>query len=235
MVDIKKIKPKNVAEIRKNIYDIPEKSGIYFHFVNKNGLKLLGLDNIDDIQQMVFDDEELYLIYIGLAKNLQERYLWHLGFNNISESSIISGFLSTLRLSYMANLENIESLSQQDELNKFMDKYTFSKYIITKDYKNGEELFIKKYPTPLNIKDNNHSFVKINKMKRKKIRDKYISNKNIEVKPAKTMITDEELLEYAKIAKKENIKNQSQFIKWFREIKLKSASEKRLKKAWNEL
>ena len=235
MVDIKKIKPKNVAEIRKNIYDIPEKSGIYFHFVNKNGLKLLGLDNIDDIQQMVFDDEELYLIYIGLAKNLRERYLWHLGFNNISESSIISGFLSTLRLSYMANLKDIESLSQQDELNKFMDKYTFSKYIITKDYKTGEELFIKKYPTPLNIKDNNHLFIKINKMKRKKIRDKYISNKNIEVKPARTMITDEELFEYAKIAKKENIKNQSQFIKWFREVKLKSASEKRLKKAWNEL
>ena len=227
----------SIADIRKNIKNISKSSGVYKHYINKSGLEYLeGV--YPQTKEIAIDGTEIYLLYVGKSKNLHNRYKWHLGITNSSHKSILGKWLSTLRLSYMANHKDIICLSEQEKLNKFMDEYTYTQYMITEDYHNVEEELIRENDLPLNVQGNTHIFVSTNKRRRDSINNKYQSKYANNDSPIKkiisTKLSDEELLKYAYEAKDNSIQNKSQFVKWFRNVKNKSASESRLNSAWVE-
>lgn len=238
-----------ISEIRKGINDIPNVGGVYKHFVDKEGLKYL--DGVYPTKKEITSDGiEVYLLYIGKAKNLLERYEWHLGMKNTSQKSILGKWLSTLRHSYMANHKNITCLSEQEILNDFMDKHTYSQYMITKGYDSIEEQLIKENELPLNVKDNFHSFVQTNRERRKAIYNKYTNeygnidafehesrtrvNSIFKSRKSSGKIEDKVLREFARKAEQKGIKNKSNFLRWFRDLEEQSAAQNRLYKAWEE-
>ena len=115
-----------ISVIRSKIKDIPKEGGVYKQFIDKKGLEYLeGV--VPTTKEIILDGKEVYLLYIGRTKNLFDRFKSHLGFTNISHRSIVRGFISTLRVSYMANHKDIECLSQSEELNQFMENiFTFN-------------------------------------------------------------------------------------------------------------
>lgn len=235
-----------VSEIRKSIEEIPKNSGVYKQYIDKEGLKYL--DGVyPTIKEIAIDGTEVYLLYIGLAKDLFDRFKWHLGVTNTSHKSILGGWLSTLRISYMANHKEIQCLSEQNKLDEFMNEHIYIQYMVTEDFVAVEKQLIKENDLPLNIKGNLHTFVPTNKLRRKSIRDKYhkenIDGVNLTVikthaksQPYRSnnMIEDKVLREYARKAEKEGIKNKSRFVRWFRDIEQQSAAQNRLYKAWDE-
>lgn len=96
----KQIEP--IANIRENIQTIPKQPGVYKQYVDEAGLKYL--DGVEPETCVITPEgKALYLIYIGRTQNLYDRFKSHLGITNTSHKSIIKGFISTLRVSYMAN------------------------------------------------------------------------------------------------------------------------------------
>ncbi|MCI0501952.1 MAG: hypothetical protein L0Y61_09465 [Epsilonproteobacteria bacterium] len=231
----------SVSEIRKNIKHIPKVGGVYKHYIDIEGLKYL--DDVHPTTKEIAEDGAIvYLLYIGKATNLFDRFKWHLGMSNTSPKQIYVGRLSTLRLSYMANHRTIQCLSEQELLNKFMDKHTYAQYMETEDFDLVEKQLINENDLPLNVKHNTqHPFASINSARRSAISNKfkdenshYMTNiKNTNSNQRKCRISDVELNEYAKQATMEGINNKSRFIKWFREKNL-SASEERLGSAWKK-
>ncbi len=162
-----------ISEIRTGIKEVPKKGGVYKQYTDKTGLEYLeGV--IPTTKEITLDGKEVYLLYIGRTKNLFDRFKSHLGITNTSHGSIVRGFISTLRVSYMANHKDITCLSQGDKLNKFMDEHIYIQYMITEDFVSIEEQLINDNDLPLNIKGNSHSFLKTNKLRRKKIKSKYL-------------------------------------------------------------
>ncbi len=209
------------------------------------------LDGIQpSTKKLTAEGKEVYLIYIGRTKNLFDRFKSHLGFTNTSHGSITHGFISTLRVSYMANHKDINCLSQADELNQFMDEHIYIQYMVTEDFVAIEERLIKENDLPLNIKGNSHTFVQTNKLRRKAIIKKYNKENTNSVSTthaydiqtyskkqnnkSNSMIDDKILREFARKAEKSGIKNKSNFLRWFRDIQQQSAAMNRLYKAWDE-
>ncbi len=237
-----------VSEVRKNLHQIPNEGGVYKQYVDKKGLEYL--DSVCPTTKVITSDgTEVYLLYVGLAKNLFDRFRWHLGITNTSHKSILGGWLSTLRLSYMANHKEILCLSEQNKLNEFMDNHVYIQYLVTEDFIAVEEQLIKKNDLPLNIKGNTHAFVSTNISRRSTIHQKYIkehSNNGLDKKftNSKTKLkanqispnrrmNDHELKQCARNAEKAGIKNKSNFLRWFRDIEKQSASQARLYNAWD--
>ena len=221
----------SIKKIRTSIMEIPKQSGVYKHYISKEGLKYLNVN--PDKKVIAYDGTEVYLLYIGKAKNLFERYKWHLGFINTSEKSIKGKWLSTLRLSYMANHKDITCLSEQVALDEFMDKYTYSQYLVTDDFHKLEEELINDNSVPLNIKGNKHIFVPTNKQRRSDLVNKYFGS--IDVKEATILskrITDLQLDTYTKLAIKCGVKNKSRFLTWLRSDLKVSTSQDRAFKVW---
>jgi len=157
--------------IRNKIKDIPKQGGVYKQYVDSNGLKFL--EGVHPSTFEIIGNQKVYLLYIGRTKDLRDRFKSHLGFTNVSHGSITRGFISTLRVSYMANHKDINHLSEQDKLNEFLDKYIYIQYMTTEDFVSIEEQLIEENDLPLNIKGNQHPFVKMNKQRRKEIKDRY--------------------------------------------------------------
>ncbi len=229
----------SISEIRKNISDIPKTGGVYKHFIDSRGLKFL-TGVCPTTKEISKDGTMVYLLYIGKATNLFDRFKWHLGMSNTSHKQIYDGWLSTLRLSYMANHTAIQCLSNQELLNKFMDEYTYAQYMKTEDFHNIEKILIEDNDLPLNVKDNfQHPFTSTNRTRRSEIHNKFkdeyshfmTAPQKTSSKHRKHLMSDVKLNEYARQAATEGISNKSRFIKWFRGKKL-SASEKRLSSAW---
>ncbi len=226
-----------ISEIRNNIKNIPKIGGVYKHYIDKQGLEYL--DGVHPETKEIADDgTEVYLLYIGKAKDLFDRYKWHLGITNASHKSILGKWLSTLRLSYMANHQEIQCLSEQDKLDEFMDKHTYTQYMITEDFDNIEIQLIKENNLPLNVQDNSHNFVHTNRTRRNainnKYQNKYINDIQNNKKRSNKMIEDKLLRAYARKAEENGIKNKSRFLRWFRDIEEQSAEQSRLFKAWDE-
>jgi hypothetical protein len=219
----------SIEKIRQNINDIPKQSGVYKHYISTEGLDYLDMDANE--KAFADDGTEVFLLYIGKAKKLSERYKWHLGFINTSENSIKGKWLSTLRLSYMANHKNIICLSEQSLLDDFMDKYTYSQYLVTDDFNRIEQELIRNSSAPLNIKDNKHKFVETNIQRRLDLVNKYFDSIDIkETATSSKKITDMQVNIYKKLAVKCGIKNKTGFLKWLRSKV--SISQDRAFKAW---
>ncbi|MBD1559924.1 hypothetical protein HC752_23655 [Vibrio sp. S9_S30] len=164
----------SALEIRNDINEVPNKGGVYKHFVDTEGLqKLNGV--FPSKQEIIPSGESVHLLYVGMAKDLRYRLKWHLGMVNTSHSCILHGTLSTLRLSYIANHEDIDCLSKQELLNVFLDQHVYISYSQTSDYVGIEQALIKQHDLPLNIKGNQHPFVKVNKERRKRTKENYIN------------------------------------------------------------
>ena len=234
----------SVSKLRSKVNDIPKEGGVYKHFIDKKGLE--SLEGVyPTTKEIAADGTEVYLLYIGLSKDLYKRIKWHLGMSCVSPYAIFHGFVSTLRVSYMANHKDIVCLSEQDKLNDFMNQHTYIQYMVTNDYEVLEKQLIEENDLPLNIKGNTHPFVEINKRRRKEIKNNFsINSKDIPTKNNllydkskpkynNSMINSASLVKYARKAEQEGIKNKSRFVKWSRSSEQKSASQERLYEAWN--
>ena len=157
--------------IRNTIKNIPKQGGVYKQYVDDEGLKFL--DGVHPSTKELVNNQNVHLIYIGRTKDLRDRLKSHLGLTNVSHGSITRGFISTLRVSYMANHSEITSLSEQDKLNRFLDKHIYIQYMVTDDFVAVEEQLINDNDLPLNIQGNNYTFVQTNKARRKEIKELY--------------------------------------------------------------
>ena len=161
----------SASVIRDTIKSIPKQGGVYKQYVDTEGLKFL--EDVHPSTHELVNAKEVHLLYIGRTKDLRDRFKSHLGFTNVSHGSITRGFISTLRVSYMANHSEITSLSEQEKLNQFLDKHIYIQYMVTDDFVAVEEQLIIDNDLPLNIKGNNHTFVQTNKARRKEIKELY--------------------------------------------------------------
>jgi len=139
----------------------PKQSGVYFWYVTKKGAIQLGIDVTD-----CFLKSDKYLVYIGLAKNLNERLNWHYN-DKHSPSSIRSGFVSTLRQTLSALLVG-EMVTAKPIVDKFLREEMVVEYEVCFNYKEKELELIGSHNLPLNLKNNNnHPFCKTLKQLRK--------------------------------------------------------------------
>ena len=142
-----------------------ECAGTYRWWFHECCLKALGLLNIGNgVLKETITGNTYYALYYGIAVNetIRQRLHWHINQRH-TQSSVRSGYISTLRLSLCALLLNPESkltLKQsEDVVNDFMDKYCIvdwcsylgkNKAQIRKD----EKAELSTYWYPLNIQDN---------------------------------------------------------------------------------
>lgn len=148
---------------------IPSESGVYFWYVTESGAQKLGLDVQDCTQE-----NNLFLVYVGLAQNLNQRIDWHLN-DSHSVSSIKSGFVSTLRQSLSALLVG-EMVTSKEAVDHFMRTEMKFRYEICSSPKEREDSLIAAHSLPLNLKGNKgHKFFKILKESRKNSRKKSLN------------------------------------------------------------
>jgi len=139
----------------------PNKSGVYFWYISKQGATRLGIEVKDCLNK---DDK--YLVYIGLAKNLNQRLDWHYN-DKHSPSSIKSGFVSTLRQTLSALLVG-EMVTAKPIVDKFLREEMEVEYEVCDNYFERELEIINSFNLPLNLKNNkHHPFYKFLKEARK--------------------------------------------------------------------
>ena len=99
------------------------------------------------------DGREYIAIYFGISKDLNGRIKWHICQNHTA-GSVRSGFLSTLRQSLSALLNNDMSKSQH-LVNNFIDDNCYLEYENTLTHKDAENIekteLSQEYYYPLNI------------------------------------------------------------------------------------
>ena len=150
--------------------NLPKGGGIYFWWVNSEAAAVIDRlspnAQVGMCQKRDINGEEYSLVYVGLAKNLNQRVKdWHINQKH-SDSAVRSGFISTLRHTIAAVLG--QNLYAQEAINDFQNNYMLVGFIETEDYKNEELKFIGSCSLPLNIRDNkNHPFYKELKALRK--------------------------------------------------------------------
>ena len=147
--------------MQNNKIEFPEKNGVYYWYITKQGADQLGINVVN-----CKVEDSKYLVYIGLAKNLNERLNWHYNDKHLS-SAIKSGFVSTLRQTLSALLVG-EMVTSKEVIDKFLKEEMEVKYEVCKNYKEKELQLIISYNLPLNLKNNtHHPFYKTLKAARK--------------------------------------------------------------------
>jgi predicted GIY-YIG superfamily endonuclease len=139
----------------------PKQSGVYYWYITERGAKQMGVDISECLEK-----DHKYLVYIGLAKNLNERLDWHYN-DKHAPSSIKSGFVSTLRQTLSALLVG-EMVTAKTIVDKFIREEMRVEYELYSNYKEKELQLIKSHNLPLNLKNNTkHPFYKTLKQARK--------------------------------------------------------------------
>lgn len=178
-------------ELRKkeSLYKVPnDKPGWYKWWAPKKTIvKLLDSKYLDKnylscllpiLEHKNIEGEEYYYIYVGIAvkESIRARLNWHINTHH-TESSVKSGFLSTLR-------QSISSLAKKDqyaeeETNKVIDTLIVEYETINllmKDNKTKEKIKkienseMEKYVLPLNIQGNKNPNIQYFKKELKKVR-----------------------------------------------------------------
>ena len=149
---------------------LPKEGGVYFWYISREGALRLCIEVND-----CFEKEKKYLIYIGLAKSIEQRLNWHC-FEKHRESNIRSGYVSTLRQTLSALL--VGNMNHSEEIiNTFMDNYMDVEFEIREDYIEYEKNLISEYSLPLNLRGNTtHPFYKTLKLKRKESKANSLKN-----------------------------------------------------------
>jgi hypothetical protein len=140
------------SQIIESIKSIPNEGGVYFWYVDELGGKKLNIP----LEGCTFKDG-YYLIYIGLSKDIRMRLKWHTT-DKHRPSGIKSGTLSVLRQKLSALL--YDNWHSKEQVDTFMDEHMKVEYIIDPEYKQSEIQLIHSHVLPLNVRDNNHPFIK---------------------------------------------------------------------------
>lgn len=117
-------------------------------------LSLIGIRKTEpQLLRKEIDGRDYIAIYFGISKDLNGRIKWHICQNHTA-GSVRSGFLSTLRQSLSALLNNDMSKSQQ-LVNNFIDDNCYLEYENTLTHKDAENIekteLSQEYYYPLNI------------------------------------------------------------------------------------
>ena len=159
-------------EIRNNNVQmsISKQPGIYRWYMSKYLVNKLNVP----IEGCQYDDKFGYLVYVGIAKSMRERLVWHATQKHLP-SAVRSGFLSTLRqtLSGLAKAP----MDDTDTVNDIIDNmFVEFEYCASKDEAlELEKEYFKTTSLPLNIMGNKHPFAKELKRLRKESKNKFMT------------------------------------------------------------
>ncbi len=115
-----------------------------------------------------------YLVYVGIAKSMRQRLIWHVTQEH-RPTSVKSGFLSTLRQT-LSGLARVP-MDDTDTVDKIIDQMfvEFEYYGSKEEAHSIEQKYFDTYVLPLNIMGNQHSFTKELKRLRKESKTKALS------------------------------------------------------------
>lgn len=145
-------------QLAKRKCNVPEEPGVYrWWFPKEAALRLLsalkGVDNGSILKEQI-DGKEYWCLYFGISKDLRGRIKWHIAQHH-SASAIKSGFLSTLRHTISALLQQDESTSEQ-AVNDVLDQCYWD-WCVTPSHAYAEQVEAQALSTgyfPLNIQKN---------------------------------------------------------------------------------
>lgn len=114
-----------IANIRSNLTNLSTDSVVYRWWFKDSSTIVTLLKNNPNIDcskliTTIIDGTTYYALYVGIGVNCQQRFKWHIQQKHIP-SSVISGFLSTLRQTLSALLNTDMTLSEH-VVNIFMDQ-----------------------------------------------------------------------------------------------------------------
>lgn len=123
------------------------------------------------INDCKYIEDQGYLVYVGIAKNMRQRMVWHVTQKHLP-SSVKSGFLSTLRQT-LCGLAKV-SMDDTDTVDRIINQmFVEFEYCNSKEEAHNKELdSLKNYVLPLNIMGNQHPFTKELKRLRKESKKK---------------------------------------------------------------
>ena len=125
---------------------------------------------IDDCKYV---KDQGYLVYVGIAKSMRQRLVWHVTQKHLP-SSVKSGFLSTLRQT-LSGLARV-SMDKTDAVDHIIDQmFVEFEYCASKEEAHIEQDYFHTYVLPLNIIGNRHPFAKELKRLRKESKAKALS------------------------------------------------------------
>jgi hypothetical protein len=135
--------------------------GVYCWWFKKDAIPQLLNDyyKIDTckLRERTINGEVYCALYFGISKNMMQRAKWHIcqRHNNSSNSSVKSGYLSTLRQTLSALLRK-KMTESEEYVNCFMNENCYWEWEYTEDTIKIEhnELTHKDYSYPLNIQGN---------------------------------------------------------------------------------
>lgn len=151
-----------VRQLRGQITDgscsISEEPGVYRWWFPKDlAFKLLttlkGVDNGAIMKEQI-DGNECWCLYFGISKDLRQRIKWHVAQRH-SASAVRSGFLSTLRKTISALLQQDETASEQ-AVNDVLDQCYWD-WCATPSHDDAKRIETKTLATgyfPLNVQEN---------------------------------------------------------------------------------
>lgn len=133
------------------------------------------------IDKCKYIEDQGYLVYVGIAKNMRQRLVWHVTQKHLS-SSVKSGFLSTLRQT-LSGLAKV-SMDDTDTVDRIINQmFVELEYCDSKEEAHNKESdSLKNYVLPLNIMGNQHPFTKELKRLRKESKQKALLRINLEKK-----------------------------------------------------
>ena len=149
---------------------ISTQAGLYRWFMPSVLVRELKVP-IDDCEYV---EGQGYLVYVGIAKSMRQRLIWHVTQEH-RPSSVKSGFLSTLRQT-LSGLARVP-MDDTDTVNNIIDQmFVEFEYCDSKEVAhNIEKEYFETYVLPLNIMGNKHFFSKELKKLRKESKSKAIS------------------------------------------------------------
>lgn len=128
------------------------------------------------IDKCEYRDSKGYLVYVGIAKSMRQRLIWHVTQKHLP-SSVKSGFLSTLRQT-LSGLARVP-MDDTNTVDHIIDQmYVDFEYCESKEEAHRiEQDSFKNYVLPLNIMGNQHPFIRELKQLRKESKIKALSRK----------------------------------------------------------
>ena len=147
--------------------------GIYAFWMRTGTATSLGINLCSALEKSGYS-----LVYIGIAKSMKKRQLWH-WVTPFRDGSVIHGTISTLNQTLAALLGKPYVAENEIEIKQLMNNEMFVEVTYTDNIDQALQLesdLLQKLSCPLNIaKNSDHPFCKILKSKRTDIRNVSIS------------------------------------------------------------